>query len=175
MGNEKPETPAEETKTVIKSVEYIQLQKKIDEQNQLIKALKTENLNLRKVIENGEMSKVEDMINTFEREVKKSLKDISDEVNLTDFSSRTIDSVTNLIDFLSYISKELYSLVSISNEGYFSYSEELRQCEKLKEDLLTILSKSSFTSSIIPDESKKMVEVLRESISNITDCLKEDD
>ena len=175
MGNEKAKPPEEETKTVIQSLEYTLLQKKIDEQNQVIKSLKNENLHLRKVIENGEMSKVEDMINTFQREVKKSLRDISDEVNCTDFSSRTIDSVNSLIDFLSYISKELYSLVSISNEGYFAYSEELRQCEKLKEDLLAILSRSSFTTSIMPDDAEKMVKALREAISKISDCLKEDE
>lgn len=173
MGNEK--IAGDSNVKVIPPQEYVLMQKKIDEQNQLIKNLKNENLQLRKVIENGEISRLEDMVNDFQREVKKSLKDISDEANATDFSTRTVDAVNNLIDFLSYISKELYSLVSISNEGYFAYSEELRQCEKLKEDLLKILNKSSFTNSIMPEEAVRMTEVLRDALSNIADCMKEDD
>lgn len=168
--------PVEKFKTTFyHSQEYISMQKKIEEQNKTIKELKRENTQLKKILENGEMNRLEEMVSEFQREVKKSLKDISDEVSVTDFSSRTIDSVNNLIDFLSYMSKELYSLVSISNEGYFAYSEELRRCEKLKEDLLLILGKSSFTNSILPDKAEEMVNVLKKATSDIVDCMKEDD
>lgn len=163
------------TPTVIPSVDYKLMQEKINELLADNKALKLENNKLRKILANGEENKVEEMVNDFQREVKKALHDISAEVNQTDFSSRTIDSVNKLIDFLSYTEKELYSLVSVSNYGYFAYSEELRKCEKLKEDLLRVLNKSTFTSSVLPDSSERMVSVLTESLSNITDCLKEDE
>lgn len=153
----------------------ITMQEKIDELTATVNTLKKENMQLKKILENGEMGRLEEMVSEFQREAKKSLKDISDEVSVTDFSGRTISAVNNLIDFLSYMSKELYSLVSISNEGYFAYNEELRQCEKLKEDLLRILSKSSFTSSIMPDSAGRLAGLLKDAIVNITDCTKEDD
>ena len=179
MGIEKYEMPISDestkTPTVIPSVDYTFMQEKIDALTKENKAYKNELARYRKILENGEIHHVEEMVNDFQREVKKSLKDIADEVNQTDFSKRTVDSVNNLIDFLSYTSKELYSLVSISNYGSFAYSEELRECEKLKEDLLRKLGKSTFTSSISSDKSEQMAEVLREALSNITDCLEEED
>ena len=161
--------------TSLPSHEYTVMQEKIDELIATVKVLKNENTQLRKILENGEIGRLEEMVNDFQRVTKKSLKDISDEASMTDFSIRTIDCVNNLIDFLSYTSKELYALVSISTEGYFSHNEDLRKCEKLKEDLLSRLNKSNFTSSIIPEEAERMAKVLQEAVSNIADCMKEDD
>ena len=161
--------------TSLQSHEYTVMQKKIDELNATVKALKIENTRLRKILENGEMGRLEEMIDDFQHNVKESLKAISNEASMTDFSTMTIASVNNLINFLSYTSKELYALVSISTEGYFANSEELRLCEKLKEDLLQMLNRSNFTSSIIPEEGERMVKVLQEAMSNIADCMKEDE
>lgn len=176
-GNESQEMLAKSNfkTTVIPPLDYTLMQKRIDELSQENKRLKNANIKLRKILENGEICRTEELVNDFKRETKKSLGLIAEEVNKTDFSSRTIDAVNELIDFLSYMKNELYSLVSISNEGYFAYSEELRQCEKLKEDLLGVLGKSSFTSSVIPDEAERMAKALKDALSNIADCMKEDE
>lgn len=161
-------------KQVLPSQEYMLMQKKIDELSKKVKALKTENTELKKVLGNGEVSRLEDLVDTFRRNTKKSLDEIAAEVSMTDFSERTRIVTNDLVDYLSFISKELYSLVSISNTGFFAHSEELRQCEQCKEEILSILDKSSFTSSILPDKSAEMSKVLQRTLDDILNCMKEE-
>ena len=159
---------------VLPPQEYLSLQNRIEELQKTVKSLKNENMQLKKILQNGEVCHLEDMISTFQRETKKSLKEICEEVSVTDFSTRTIDSVTNLMDYMSYVSTELYSLISVSNQGFPPYSEDLRQCEKMKEDLLGILNKNSFTSSILPGHGEAMAKALQVAMGSIIDHMEEE-
>lgn len=123
---------------------------------------------LKQLIAFGNINTLDYLIDEYTSKSRSMLKRISVEIQLTNYDSSQIKKISDLIDYLEYVSEELASFISIHEEGKFVLSPKLRACNMSAKKICKRLGKKNALAPIPKERLEDFQEVL-ENFQSVLD------
>lgn len=131
--------------------------------------------NLQHIIETGNISTLGTQIDEYTNYSRSRLKSISHEAAMTSFSEAEVHKVIGFVEYLNYVSSEIYGLVSVYENGKTMTNPAIRVCASKLNKLIEFISRKSFLSTLDESRIPQFMKAVSQFQAEAQACLKERD
>lgn len=129
--------------------------------------------NLQRIIEAGNISTLETQIDEYTNYSRSRLKSIAHEAAMTSFSEAEARKVLSFVEYLNYVSSEIYGLISVYEGGRRMATPALRVCATKLDQLLEFIGQKSFLATLDEKKLHLFLHAIDTFQSEIQACMKQ--